>query len=495
MKKDSQETEALIKKLTGDSKQLLPKGKEERAKKLSEVDVVIAEKSKETEAISRRVTALKSLQKEVAHIRKVVEPRRLEQMRRDFEDAKVKPDEWDNFSLSFKVEVDSFLATKLTEAEKEFDAAVKGAAVQDEPPSTAWSVQKLTDRRTQLAKEIGADKESQNKYDKAQRAINEATNKQNKLKEAIKKAEGADVRRAALIKSRREVYQQVFDTFVEEEGILQGLYAPIEANFADATGSLGKLKFSVRRKVELSAWAERGEELFDLRSAGIFKGKGAVRKAAEKTLAAVWRNGKSNEVADAMEKFKEEAQDGIKEAMPGNLTLTEKSMWFNDVASWLYDSSQITIEYGITFDGVPIEQLSPGTRGIVLLLLYLVIDQNDQRPLLIDQPEENLDPNSVYDELVPHFRAARKRRQIIIVTHNANLVVNTDADEVIVASAERAVANSLPLISYKTGSLENPDIRRLVCQILEGGERAFIDRERRYRLREIQTSEQLGKES
>ena len=125
----------------------------------------------------------------------------------------------------------------------------------------------------------------------------------------------------------------------------------------------------------------------------------------------------------------------------------------------------------------------PGTRGVVLLLLYLAVDRRDRRPLIIDQPEENLDPNSVFEELVPHFRDARKRRQVIIVTHNANLVVNTDADQVIVARSARAVASSLPRISYESGSIENPTIRRLVCQILEGGERAFLERERRYRLR------------
>jgi predicted ATPase len=67
---------------------------------------------------------------------------------------------------------------------------------------------------------------------------------------------------------------------------------------------------------------------------------------------------------------------------------------------------------------VDIERLSPGTRGIVILLLYLAIDREDDRPLIIDQPEENLDPKSVFDELVEHFREARLQRQIIIVTHN-----------------------------------------------------------------------------
>ncbi|MDB5340953.1 MAG: hypothetical protein JWN70_6572 [Planctomycetaceae bacterium] len=130
--------------------------------------------------------------------------------------------------------------------------------------------------------------------------------------------------------------------------------------------------------------------------------------------------------------------------------------------------------------GIPEELLE--TRGIVLLLLYLVIDAQDRRPLIIDQPEENLDPKSVFEELVPHFRNARKRRQVIIVTHNANLVVNTDADQVIVAFSEPNPAGGLPTVTYRCGSLENSKIRKTVCEILEGGEQAFRDRERRYRL-------------
>lgn len=119
----------------------------------------------------------------------------------------------------------------------------------------------------------------------------------------------------------------------------------------------------------------------------------------------------------------------------------------------------------------------------MLLLLYLTIDQHDRRPLVVDQPEENLDPKSIFEELVPQFRAARKRRQIIMVTHNANLVVNTDGDQVIVADSVQLAERGLPSISYRSGSLENPDVRALVCRVLEGGERAFLERERRYRLR------------
>jgi energy-coupling factor transporter ATP-binding protein EcfA2 len=115
----------------------------------------------------------------------------------------------------------------------------------------------------------------------------------------------------------------------------------------------------------------------------------------------------------------------------------------------------------------------------VLLLLYLAVDQSETDPLIIDQPEENLDPESVYDELVTLFRRASARRQIIMVTHNANLVVNTDVDQVLVAHCGSLSEGKLPRFSYLSGGLEDPDVRKAVCDVLEGGEEAFRQRARR----------------
>ena len=117
-----------------------------------------------------------------------------------------------------------------------------------------------------------------------------------------------------------------------------------------------------------------------------------------------------------------------------------------------------------------------------MLLLYLALDDADDRPLIIDQPEENLDPKSIFDELVGLFLEAKSKRQVIMVTHNANLVVNTDADQIIVAQAGPHAPGQLPPISYLSGGLENADIRKAVCDILEGGERAFQERARRLRV-------------
>lgn len=135
------------------------------------------------------------------------------------------------------------------------------------------------------------------------------------------------------------------------------------------------------------------------------------------------------------------------------------------------------------------ESLSPGTKGIVLLILYLGMDTNDTRPLIVDQPDENLDNESIYSLLTPYFRAAKVRRQVIVITHNPNLVVNSDSEQIIIATAKKQ-DNGLPVISYAAGALEDntaTGTRSQVCKILEGGDVAFRKRERRYAIT-IQTA-------
>ena len=98
------------------------------------------------------------------------------------------------------------------------------------------------------------------------------------------------------------------------------------------------------------------------------------------------------------------------------------------------------------------------------------MDVADTRPLIVDQPDENLDNESIYELLTTYFKTAKRRRQIILITHNPNLVVNADSEQVIVATAERH-QNGLPHITYQSGALENnmPEeqgIRQQVCRML-----------------------------
>ena len=145
---------------------------------------------------------------------------------------------------------------------------------------------------------------------------------------------------------------------------------------------------------------------------------------------------------------------------------TTMSDYFNTVFRRFFD---LGVE--ISFNDKSIDSLSMGERAIVLLKILLALDD---KPLLIDQPEEHLDNRFIFNELVPAFRSAKKRRQIIIATHNANLVVNTDAEQIIVAESLEGT------IRYSCGAIEDLDIRHKITQLLEGGESAFKKREEKY---------------
>ena len=118
----------------------------------------------------------------------------------------------------------------------------------------------------------------------------------------------------------------------------------------------------------------------------------------------------------------------------------------------------------------------PRERGNLLLIFYLLIDRDDI-PLVIDQPEENLDNNTVYRTLVPCVKEAKTRRQIVMVTHNPNLAVVCDAEQVICAEIRKDHGNE---VRYISGSIEDPLINRKIVDILEGTRPAFDKRDAKY---------------
>jgi predicted ATP-dependent endonuclease of OLD family len=235
------------------------------------------------------------------------------------------------------------------------------------------------------------------------------------------------------------------------------------------------LSLYVKIDVNFKLWIERGNDIIDSRYNSKIKMEGGLKEVTKKILLEPWKTGNPDKIADAMNNF---INDYIAKNIKGDLLREHCTL--NDLAQWLFSTDHISTPYEIKYEGVSIEKLSPGTRGIVLMILFLKVDRNDTRPLLIDQPEDNLDPASVYEKLVPYFREVKNRRQIIMVTHNPNLVVGTDSDQIIVASSSRMSDDQLPRFNYISGGLEDPEIIKNVCNILEGGEMAFKRRLKRY---------------
>ncbi len=139
-----------------------------------------------------------------------------------------------------------------------------------------------------------------------------------------------------------------------------------------------------------------------------------------------------------------------------------------------FPEDDLVVEYSPHGDGKgfrSIRQASAGQRSAAMLAFLLA---HGEEPLVLDQPEDDLDNHLIYDLVVRQIRENKLRRQIIVVTHNPNIVVNGDAEMVHAlhfASGQCVVRHS--------GSLQEANIREEVCQIMEGGREAFARRYRR----------------
>ena len=151
---------------------------------------------------------------------------------------------------------------------------------------------------------------------------------------------------------------------------------------------------------------------------------------------------------------------------------------------------------GDSIGGFERSTMTPGKRALFALTLILG-EAEDQWALLIDQPEDDLDNRSIYREIVQYLVKQKKQRQIILVTHNANLVVGADAEEVLVANRHGDDRKNKDgrTFDYLTGSLEHSEahkvaaydldrmgIREHAVEILDGGEEAFQKRREKYKI-------------
>ena len=153
---------------------------------------------------------------------------------------------------------------------------------------------------------------------------------------------------------------------------------------------------------------------------------------------------------------------------------------YEDFESVAYDDlPQITVTKIVNEDGKKkpvkrkISQLSLGQQQSVLLGILLLSESN--RPLLIDQPEDNLDSEFIYKSIVSTLRKIKERRQVIIVTHNPNIAVLGDAELIIPLKS-----TSKKSMIIDAGSIDNGKTVKLCCEILEGGESAFKQRKTIY---------------
>ena len=145
---------------------------------------------------------------------------------------------------------------------------------------------------------------------------------------------------------------------------------------------------------------------------------------------------------------------------------------FDDLAVWFPDD-EVTLSYrpapGKGYQGIA--QSSAGQRAAAMLS-FLLAQGNE--PLLLDQPEDDLDNALVSELVVQRLRQGKTHRQLIVVTHNPNVVVNGDA-ELVLHMAFRSGSIDVA----EAGGLQEPEIRHSICSVMEGGRLAFEQRYRR----------------
>ncbi|HII3709353.1 TPA: TrlF family AAA-like ATPase [Pasteurella multocida] len=159
-----------------------------------------------------------------------------------------------------------------------------------------------------------------------------------------------------------------------------------------------------------------------------------------------------------------------------------------------FSDSWFKLKYDVIYDGDSYNNMSQGKKAFVVLKLNLECSDS-KCPIIIDQPEDDLDNRAIYSELVSYLKTKKSERQIILVTHNPNVVINADSELVIVANqhGSKSFNTNGKKFEYISGSIESikaekestltlakNTIREHICEILEGGEQAFKLRERKY---------------
>lgn len=282
-----------------------------------------------------------------------------------------------------------------------------------------------------------------------------------------------------LEEKRLNLSGEIIDTLNAQREAREELFKPVQELIQN--NSLIREDYRLQFQATLSASVEViANLLFNLitRTYGEFRGLDDALLTIKKLFDSQDLNSKEGAI-NFIKALHEKVVDAARIADPNSIgifNLLKKDQTATAVYDLIFGMNFLEPRYSLLFQDTQIEQLSPGQRGALLLIFYLLVD-NGKMPIILDQPEENLDNETVFRLLVPVLSEAKKQRQIIMVTHNPNLAVVCDAEQIIYAKFDRA-ANST--ISYESGAIENTALNEIVVTVLEGTKPAFENRSGKY---------------
>ena len=257
--------------------------------------------------------------------------------------------------------------------------------------------------------------------------------------------------------------------------LIQALISTYNDIYEPIQNEIKKILSGIEEKIEFEAEIQLTEENFtekilayiSQRYVGIFKGKVESREKMNQIV-----NSTSFDSFESVCSMLGQVMEVITE----DIDLAEKKVQDRQgFYNYLFALEYIGVDFKLKVGSRELSELSPGERGIVLLIFYLALSK-ENTPILVDQPEDNLDNQSVFSNLGPCINAAKQKRQVIIVTHNPNIAVACDAEQIIYCEMDKDNYQ----IKYSSGSIENPITRKHVVDVLEGTMPAFELRRKKY---------------
>jgi ABC-type cobalamin/Fe3+-siderophores transport system ATPase subunit/uncharacterized protein (DUF2164 family) len=346
------------------------------------------------------------------------------------------------------------------ETEIEVDVDVTQFIVEEVKLNLHDYKQSIDDERSRIERERESVQSQLNELEDIDEDLSQLLSEKREQKKIVKEKENE----LQLLEDNRQKLQELrterrdeFIDYVDAYHDLKSLYSLVISEFsADQSAILDEVKFDAYLEVTNDLQSQL-YDLLDGRSVNIAEIQPIIQSATD--------------AIEDSEQSEHYAESYLDEALSFKDQLLEKASTAEFERRVFTGNFKLSEQ--ILLEGTRMEDLSLGQKGTVLLKILLA---QEGKPLIIDQPEENLDNRFVYKTLKDAFKEAKKKRQVIIATHNANLVVNTDAEQVVVAQYEENE------ISFKSGPLEDEKIRKEVTTVLEGGKEAFVRREEKYGL-------------
>ena len=271
-------------------------------------------------------------------------------------------------------------------------------------------------------------------------------------------------------KSRRDFVRKIF----QSKNAVLTFYSELRSSVEERLESVRTEGFEIQ--IDASFIVDQGftrEFLshIDQRKRGPFRhDQDARHELRRRTQNTDWND------CDAVIQFCEDLINHMRRYNDEELSIAEQAHRVKELFDYLFSLEYLTSRYELRLGGKNLNELSPGEKGLLLLIFYLQLDLKNT-PLVIDQPEDNLDNDSIFKVLATCIREAKKRRQVILVTHNPNLAVGADAEQIVYVRLEKSRNYKF---SYESGSIENPAINRRIVDVLEGSQPAFVKRRLKY---------------